>query len=231
MNISVIEHVPFEGPGIIASYASAAGISLSRTCLWKGETLPKNASCDLLVVMGGPMSVNDTDRYTWLPAELNYIRDYILQPGARALGICLGAQLFAKALGSRVYRNPEREIGWYPLERDSLLEGPLCSVFPEHYTAFHWHGETFDIPGGAKPLSSSSACKNQGFVFNGHIIGLQFHLETEPSSINALLEHCSEDLFPQGSYVSSRKDIEESDPSLFKSSNAIMHRLLDMLLD
>jgi GMP synthase-like glutamine amidotransferase len=115
MRAHVLQHVDFEGPGTIVPWLLAAGYEVSSTRFDLGEALPEVSSVDVLVVMGGPMSVNDEARHPWLSAELEFIR-HSLRKGTRILGVCLGAQLLAKAAGAPVYLNAEPEIGWFPIE-------------------------------------------------------------------------------------------------------------------
>ena len=141
--------------------------------------------------MGGPMSVNDD--LPWLGDEMQAIRDTI-QRGKPVLGICLGAQLIAKALGARVYRNPVKEIGWAPVYwTEQTAADPLFDGFSHPETVFHWHGETFDLPYGAERLAYSDACANQAFRIAGNVYALQFHPEVTPAIIEdwcAIDERC-----------------------------------------
>jgi GMP synthase-like glutamine amidotransferase len=114
------------------------------------------------------------------------------QTGSR---ICLGAQLIAKAFGASVYKNPYREIGWFPVERiNSSEQNWEKTLLPEQAEVFHWHGETFELPKGAIHLASSKACPNQAFLFEKRILGLQFHLEITREGVEMLIQHCKPDL-------------------------------------
>lgn len=189
MKLHWLQHVPFEGLGYIEEWATAKGAEISCTRLFDNEALPTINSFDGLVVMGGPMNIYDHDAHPWLVAEKEFIRNAI-DTGSPVLGICLGAQLIADVLGARVYPGPQKEMGWFPIQR--MADAPTW--LPETLIAFHWHGETFDIPGGALPLASSDACKNQGFIHNNRVVGLQFHMETTPESMEALIENCSDEM-------------------------------------
>ncbi|MBK8650808.1 MAG: type 1 glutamine amidotransferase [Elusimicrobia bacterium] len=181
-------HVPHEGPGLIAEWAERRGHTLREVRLFRGDLLPDLRDLEWLVVMGGPMNVYEEDKYPWLEEETRFIRPSLAK-GVRTLGICLGAQLMAKALGARVTRNLQREIGWFPVSmtREALQSSPFFR-FPEIVPAFHWHGDTFAIPDGAQRVVSSSACLNQGFSLNeGRAVGLQFHWEVRPSDIDGWL--------------------------------------------
>ncbi len=186
MKLHWLQHVPFEGLGIIEEWAEANGFGITRTRLFAGEQLPEIGTFDWLVVMGGPMGIYDHVDHPWLVAEKQLIKNAI-EAEKTVLGICLGAQLIADVLGAKVYAGPQKEIGWFPIQG-------LNSFLPKTLTAFHWHGDTFEIPEGASRLASSEACKNQGFIYNDRIVALQFHLETTPESMEALIENCAGEL-------------------------------------
>jgi GMP synthase-like glutamine amidotransferase len=144
------------------------------------------ASAQGLIFMGGPMSVNDDLDY--VRRELDIIRDGA-RVGLPMLGVCLGAQLIAKALGARVYPNAVKEIGWYPVHWTAAAAGDaLLGGMQDPATVFHWHGETFDLPDNAVWLGYSDACRNQAFRCGGNIYGLQFHLEVTPAMIAGWIE-------------------------------------------
>jgi len=186
MRLHWLQHVPFEGLGTIEQWAETKGFGISCTRLFADEQLPGIESFDGLVVMGGPMGVYDHEEHPWLVAEKEFIKAAI-DAGKSVLGICLGAQLIADVLGARVYPGPHKEIGWFPIRR---AEG-APEIIPEKLTAFHWHGDTFEIPAGATRIASSAACMNQGFAYNNRVVALQFHLETTPESMEALIDHCA----------------------------------------
>mgnify|MGYP000849044073 CR=1 FL=1 len=183
MRIHALQHVPFEPPGSIEAWARHAGHALAITHLYRGDPLPAVEEPDLLVVLGGPMSVHDEARYPWLIDEKRFI-ERAIAAGRRVLGICLGAQLIAQVLGARVYANDEKEIGWFAVEATAAARtAAVFEGFPPRLLAFHWHGETFDIPAGAVHAARSAACAHQAFAFGDRVVGLQFHLETTPNPI------------------------------------------------
>jgi GMP synthase (glutamine-hydrolysing) len=178
MDIVVIRHVPFEHAGYIAPVLEDRNCRILYYDIGAKVDYPRAGA---LILMGGPMSANDPD--PWVRDELQLIKRAMKQ-GIPVLGVCLGAQMVAKALGSRVYRNPVREIGWFPIEwqpaaaRDALFHGLNG---PE--TVFHWHGETFGLPSGSVWLAASERCQNQAFRYGDNVYGLQFHLEVTPDMI------------------------------------------------
>jgi GMP synthase-like glutamine amidotransferase len=196
VRVRILQHVPFEGPAALQPALRAGGHELAVTRLCDGDPLPDADSLDWLVVLGGPMSAHDVAEHAWLAPEKRLVRDCV-ERGRRVLGVCLGAQLVAESLGARVVRNPEREIGWFPVERVPGAEAsPLGRALPARFPAFHWHGETFDLPPGALHLARSKACEQQAFSFGEHVLALQFHLETTRAAAEALVAHCRDELAP-----------------------------------
>ena len=222
MKLHWLQHVPFEGLGTIEEWASAQGAELSRTRLFAGEQLPEIRTVDWLIVMGGPMGIHDHGEYPWLVEEKEFIKAAI-DAGKTVLGICLGAQLITDVLGAKVYAGPQKEIGWFPIRRSA--EAP--ELLPEELTVFHWHGDTFEIPAGATRLASSEACANQGFIYNDRVVGLQFHLETTPASMEALVENCGIELIDAPGIQPA--DQMRGGLSNLKGIHAAMRHVLDTL--
>lgn len=228
MRTHFFQHVPFEGPGSIEPWLRAAGHQITRTPFYSDETtLPDIPDIDLLIVMGGPMSVNDEQQFPWLVTEKAFIRRTI-DAGKPVLGICLGAQLIASAMGARVYPNPTREIGWFPVQ-GCTAPGPNNFSFPSSVDVFHWHGETFDLPPGATHLASSDACQLQAFQLGASVIGLQFHLETTPASAREIVAHCSAELTP-GDHVQNAATILSATQEHYRKINHLMGEVLAFLL-
>ncbi|RKX39776.1 MAG: amidotransferase [Verrucomicrobia bacterium] len=228
MKLHWLQHVPFEGLGIIEEWARAQGAETSVSQLFNNDPLPEVESFDWLVVMGGPMGIYDHKEHPWLVAEKQFIKNAI-DAGKTVLGICLGAQLIADVLGAKVYAGPQKEIGWFPIRR---AEG-APEIIPEELTAFHWHGDTFGIPEGAVRLASSEACQTQGFIYNDHVVALQFHLETTLESMEALIENCADELVHvdgvgSSVYIQTAEQMRAGLPTLGKI-NAAMERLLDQI--
>lgn len=187
MGMLVFRHVPYEHLGLIAPALEAAGLEYEYVDLPPDANRPLDLETARgLIFMGGPMSVNDDLDY--VRREMEVIRQ-AARGGLPMLGVCLGAQLIAKALGARVYRNVVKEIGWFPVRwREAAAEDALLAGLPNPATVFHWHGETFDLPEGAVWLASSDACRHQAFRRGENIYGLQFHLEVTPGMISGWLE-------------------------------------------
>lgn len=226
MRAHYLQHVPFEGLGSIETWLTATGYEISRTRLFVSEDFPDCDSLDLLVVMGGPMSINDEDKYPWLVREKAFIKA-VIESGTPVLGICLGAQLIASAMGASVFRNTDTEIGWFPVQ-GIPSDDDSRFTFPASTVVFHWHGDTFDLPAGATLLASSTACKNQAFQIGSSVIGLQFHLETTPESARDIVANCRDELIPS-QYVQTEQEILSAMPEQYDSINQIMNRVLAFL--
>jgi GMP synthase-like glutamine amidotransferase len=225
MNAHFFQHVPFEGLGNIETWLMQRGYSIGCTRMFANETLPAPEDVNVLIIMGGPMSVNDEGSYPWLEEEKRFTRNFIAT-GKPVLGICLGAQMIASCLGARVYGNREKEIGWFDIERTGSAS---CFVFPEPLTVFQWHGETFDLPPGAVHLARSRICENQAFQIGNNVIGLQFHLETTRESAAALVDHCGDELI-EGPYIQHSEDILAATDEHYKRINAVMFDVLEYLV-
>jgi len=226
MRALYLQHEPQEGLGSIEAWLAARGFEIHGTMLHEGETLPGTGDFDLLIIMGGGMSTNDEDKLTWLRAEKELIRAAIAE-NKTVLGVCLGAQLIASALGSHVYRNAEKEIGWHPIRGIASSDASVFR-FPSVCDAFHWHGETFDLPPGAVHLAESEACKNQAFQIGARVIGLQFHLETTPETARQFASSGRSDLKP-GKFVQSEEQILSAPPEKYRELNGLMARVLSHL--
>ncbi|MBK9307474.1 MAG: type 1 glutamine amidotransferase [Nitrospira sp.] len=194
MRAVCLQHVPFEGPGGFRSALAERGVSLERY-LVPQDGLPKDAG-DLLIVMGGPMSVNDSD--TWITEETAFIRSALLA-GKPVIGVCLGSQLMANALGAKVRPGRALEIGMTAVCLTSAGKGdPVFGTGPDTFSVFEWHGEVFDLPQGCVALVESEVAPLQAFRYGKHAYGLLFHLEMEESGIDSLCGECGTDLIKAG---------------------------------
>lgn len=173
------------------------------------------------------------DDKNWLRAEKRAIAEALNAAAAgrvRVIGICLGAQLIAQALGASIEKSPEREIGWFDVHfSEEARSVPFFSDFPEQSTVFHWHGETFSMPNQCKPLASTEAVENQGFFYGSHIFAFQFHLEMLTNGVQGLLKHCKKDLkgHEKSPFIQSPKEIEAGIARHLPENR----RLLDLFLD
>lgn len=227
MIVQVFQHVAFEDIGSMREWLAARDAEIRYTCFFAGETPPPLDSFDFLIVMGGPMSVLDEDEFPWLAAEKVAVRT-AMAAGKPVLGICLGAQLMASALGASIHKNPVKEIGWLPIT--AVEHGAPAFHFPSSANVFHWHGETFDIPANAVRLAQSDSCRNQAFQFGSKAIGLQFHLESTPHSVQSLLENCANELTAGIPTIQSSQEIQSATSAHYQEISELLYKILDYLL-
>lgn len=217
MRVHYIQHVAFETPRNIKTYLDEMASTNTVTHLYQNEPLPDAEAFDVLVVMGGPMGVYDEAQYPWLIREKALIKSAI-EMNKYVLGICLGAQLIADVLGAKVYKGAEKEIGWYKIY-------PYKAKDSAGQMVFHWHGDTFDLPNGAKGLYSSEVTLNQAFECNKKVIGLQFHLEMTEEAVKEIVEHCSDELVA-GAHIQDSQSMTE-DNRWYESNQLLLKQLLD----
>jgi GMP synthase (glutamine-hydrolysing) len=182
VRVLAFRHVPFEGLGLIEPALESRGIEFEYCDLYQpGAAVPDTAAYDGFIFMGGPMSVNDN--LPFLVEELRVI-ERAAAAGSPVLGVCLGSQMIARALGGRVYRNAEKEIGWFDIHlTDAGRDDPLLRGLSPVERVFHWHSDTFDLPRGAEWLAYSERTRHQAYRFGRAIYGLQFHFEVTPEMI------------------------------------------------
>jgi GMP synthase (glutamine-hydrolysing) len=188
MNVLILKHADSEGPGLIEPWLKNGKIPYRVLNLESENSLPAVDDWSHIILMGGPMNVYEEDRYPFLKKEDLFIKESI-QRGKMLLGICLGAQLIAKALGARVSKAPVKEIGWYDVSlTEEGSKHPLFSDFPRTFSVFQWHGDTFEIPHSGKLLVTASPVPHQAFCYGGNAYGLQFHLEVTGEMIREWME-------------------------------------------
>jgi GMP synthase-like glutamine amidotransferase len=225
LKIHCFQHVHFEGLGCIDNWINKNGHHIQYTRFYENTSVPCVDDYDWLVVMGGPMSVNDEAEFPWLVDEKKAVKEAI-ENNKTVIGICLGSQLIANVLGESVYKNQEREIGWF----DISLTDATNLLNPGHSSTlkvFHWHGETYKIPASSVHLAYSAGCDNQAFLYNEKVLGLQFHLEVTGQSIAAMIENGRGDLV-SGKFVQSESEIL-AQTLWIESNNRIMFQILDKL--
>jgi len=187
--VYVLQHVPHETLGRLESHFGAAGGPWREVAMFRWQTAETPwdwAQLAGLVVLGGPMNVDQVAEYPFLQWEVGWIRE-TLRRKLPVLGICLGSQLMAKSLGAKVYANRVKEIGWYDIELTAPVDDPLFGALSERYTVFQWHGDTFALPAGAIQLARSELCVQQAFRFGTNAYGLQFHVEVTAGMVDQWL--------------------------------------------
>lgn len=206
LHIHYLQHVPFEGLGYIEQWATARGHQITATKFYQNDKLPDIHTIDWLIIMGGPMNIYEEKTYPWLKTEKQFIQQAI-QQNKTLIGICLGAQLIADALGAKIYPNSEKEIGWFPLQLTAQAQAhPLFTDLAPQLTVCHWHGETFDLPKGAVHLATSKVCPHQAFLYGEKVLGLQFHFEMTEVSLKIMVENSRHELIA-APYVQSEEEI------------------------
>ncbi len=219
-----LQHAEHENTGCIEPWLRGRGHQVSCTRLHAADPLPLAQDFDWLLVMGGPMNIYEVDRYPWLAPEKKLINDACVT-NKKILGICLGSQLLADVLGGKVSPNKYSEIGWFNVDLTEDGRNSIARVLSDSFLAFHWHGDTYALPAGAKCLAKSAACGQQAFNHGDRRLGLQFHLEV--TAENAL-EWLKIDAPKTDRYVQSATEILR-DPGRFAENNRLMLRLLEQM--
>jgi GMP synthase (glutamine-hydrolysing) len=193
--VIVLQHVACETLGTIADVLAERRVEARYIRTFAGEPVPATmAGATGLIVMGGPMGVYETDRYPFLADEIRLIQQAI-DAGKPVLGVCLGSQLIAAALGAHVHPGPQKEIGWYEVTLSAA--GSTDAVFggaPRTFTAFVWHGDVFDLPQGAVSLASTALTECQAFRYGTNVYGILFHMEVTETVIDGMLTTFTDEL-------------------------------------
>ena len=221
--VLIFRHAPGEGPGYFAQFLDRHSIPYNLIRIDQNEPVPDSiADASGLVMMGGPMSVNDP--LPWIPRVLNLVRQ-AMSADVPVLGHCLGGQLLSKALGGTVAPNPVREIGWLPVQQcqNAATSDWLDGLAPE-LEVFHWHGETFTIPQGATRILASQACANQGFVM-GKAVGLQCHVEMLEKMVKDWARIGKDEIATPSATIQSLEQMTEN----LEHRIGLLHKIADVL--
>ncbi len=230
MRALVLQHIACEPPGAYEDVLRERGAVLHRVEVDAGEALPDWRDFELIVAMGGPMSVND--ELDWLLAEKRLVAEAV-RGGTPFFGACLGAQLLAASLGARVYPGPKPEVGMLAVTlSDEALRDPVFAGLPRELMTLQWHGETFDLPEGAVALASSPAYRNQAFRWGEHAYAIQFHLEVstqmacEWAEVPTYADALEQTLGP-GSFEALLGELEQSAQELIAAGRRLFAQWLD----
>jgi GMP synthase-like glutamine amidotransferase len=226
VNFLVLQHVDCEGMGLWEECCREDGIALEVVALHHEAPIPPPHRFQAVICLGGPMNVYEEESYPFLKAEDAFIRQVVAE-GIPFLGICLGGQLLAKAVGGCVTRNPVKEIGWHSVELDQPGQrDPLFAGLPDRLPVFQWHGDTFSLPSGAVRLARSDACQNQAFRFGfgGIAYALQFHLEVTPTMIEEWVREYSAELAALDELVNQVSILEQT-PAQCEELRAVSRRV------
>jgi GMP synthase (glutamine-hydrolysing) len=220
-----ILHADFETPGVISDWMKIKEFSLEVIEPFKGGQLT-NHDYDLLILMGGPQSPLQIEKYPYLKDEIHFVKEAITH-SKTIIGFCLGAQIIGEALGAQTERSPHREIGVFPIQlTNDGKSDPLFSGFPERFDVIHWHSDMPGLTPECKILASNNGCPRQIVKYKNNIYGFQCHLEITQSGILDLIEACPNDLEP-GTYIQNKETLLQKD---YKSINKYISTILDRLV-
>ena len=237
LRVHYFQHIAGEGFGSCYSFLKAHHAKITATEFFalpvdlplEIEALPRVEDVDLLLIMGGHISVNDEANYPWLKIEKRWIRRY-LAAGKPAIGLCLGGQLIANALGAAVSHNRYQELGWTTVQRVANL--PVDSFpLPEKINVLQWHSETFEIPKGAVHLAENIACRNQMYQIGKNVLGFQFHPEITPQALELLLDDEDKLSIFEGDYVQPVKELQYSDVNKFEPGNQLLNQAIEYVVN
>jgi len=197
-DVLILQHVRPEPPGTIADALEARGLSYDTVQVYRDDPVPETLEADGLVVMGGPMGVGDVADRPHLQTELGLV-EQALDTDRPVLGVCLGSQLLAHVLGADVHPGDGKEIGWGEVTlTDAAADDPLWQGVEDAFTAFHWHGDVFDLPDGAVRLASSEQTEHQAFRYGDSAYGMLFHLEVTPKTVAGMTKAFQDELAEEG---------------------------------
>ena len=222
MRVHVLQNEDKEFIGSMKSWFEDKGYVVNTTHVYAGDPLPGVDEFDWLIIMGGSMSVYETDRYPWIEKTKQLIKDTISLE-KRVLGICLGGQLIASASGAKVYANSAKEIGWFPI----MKTDEIAAWLPDDSELLCWHGDCFEFPVGATPFAHTEITPCQGFTLNPKVWALQFHLEVDEETPEIFLGASGGDI-GTGPYIQSYAEISEAHLNINRSRD-IMHALLEQI--
>ena len=225
-HILIIQHVDIETPGIILNFMKEKGISFD--CIKIENDNTNLLDYDGLIIMGGPMSVNDKAQYSFIDQEIALVKHY-LKLHKPILGICLGSQIIASALNSSIYRNSKQELGWHKISL-SQTNNTIFENLENNFLAFHWHGDIFNLPDNSIKLASSKISNIQAFVFQKNCYGLLFHLEVTKEIVEDIVEIFESDLVSESIDKSNiLSDLEEKIEIINDNGKIIFNRWLDLI--
>ncbi len=226
MKAIVLMHVESEGPGTLGTFLQNHGVEIETRKLYAKDPVPTEISgLDAVISMGGPMNVYEEDEYPFLKDETDFLRQAI-DDGIPVMGVCLGAQMIAKACGKKVYRAPEEEVGWCEISLTEMArEDYLFKDLPSPLTVFQWHGDTFDVPDGGVLLASSEVCENQAFRYK-NAYGLQFHVEVTGDMLEEWFEDSDKKEEILEKYKMLRADLDKNAEKIYHGFLKLMQKAL-----
>jgi len=236
LKVHYFQHIAGEGFGSCYQFLKQHNAKITATEFFalpvdrslEIEALPQVEDVDLLIIMGGEMSVNDEVNFPWLKIEKRWLRRY-LSMGKPAIGLCLGGQLIANALGAAVSRSEKQELGWTGVRKVNYVPAE-CFELPAEFNVMQWHSETFEIPKGAIHLAENDVCRNQMYQIGKNVLGFQFHPEITPEALNLFLENEEElDHFP-GQHIQTQQQLKKTSKNNFIVGNQILNQAIEYVL-
>ena len=228
MHLHYFQHNHFEDLGLIGDWAKSNNFTVSVTRFDLKPELPLLTDFDWLVIMGGAMGVNDSDQYPWITEEIEFIK-YAIHSGKIVIGICLGSQMIATALGAQVYRNTEPEIGFWPISFSKVAQEDI--VF-RHYSAqldvMHFHFDTFTLPEGAILIAKSKATPVQAFNYGKNVFAFQFHSELTESNLPVFIKELETEIIPSPLVQNPHEMLQKL--SYCSLNNQIFSKVLDEIM-
>ncbi len=229
MRIHILKHGTLADDVNIVGWAEDMEHTVTKTILTEGEELPGINDFDWLIILGGIMDTHEVDKFPWLVDEKKLIREAV-DSNKIVLGICLGSQLLAEALGAKIRLNENKEVGWQGVRlTEEAKKSEVFGSFPEYFSVFQWHSYTFDLPEGAVLIAENNACRNQAFEYNGRVIGTQFHPEFNNDCIRELVQEYYDDA-GEGPYIQAKEAIM-TEHCLIREIDALIDLLLTNISD
>ena len=228
MHLHYFQHNHFEDLGFVGVWAKNNNFTTSVTRFDLKPELPSIENFDWLVIMGGAMGVHDTDQYPWIPEEIEFIKDAI-HSGKIVIGVCLGSQMIASALGGLVYKNPEPEMGFWPINfSKEAQKDNVFKHFPENLEVMHFHFDTFTLPEGAILMAKSTITPVQAFRFGKNVFGLQFHSELTETNLPVFIKELEPEIIA-GPWVQNKYEMLQKINNC-SINNEIFSKVLDEIL-
>ena len=236
LKVHYFQHIAGEGFGSCYSFLKQYDAHISATEFFALppdlpldiEALPQVEDVDLLIIMGGAMSVNDEANFPWLKIEKRWLRRY-LSMGKPAIGLCLGGQLIANALGAAVSRNEKPELGWTEVRKTNHIPD-TCFKVPAQFNVMQWHSETFEIPKGAIHLAENEVCRNQMYQIGKNVLGFQFHPEITAHSLALFLENDEDSPHFSDYHAHTKQQLKNTTKNNFIEGNQILNQAIEYVV-